>query len=145
MSKTKKKTSRRTRPALIAEASAVFNATDNPLSLLLTDGEDDTPDQRSDNGASLTGAPDQNGQSADHLDRDDLRRSELDPNNLNGYPIEDHEDHSRSLRSTLPRLRDNDRQASSLVENHDSPSCSEGEHFPINKYDLEEEAVNVTA
>ena len=72
MSKTKKKTSQRTRPALIAEASVAFNAADNPLSSPLTDGEDDTPDQKSNNGASLTGVPDQNGQSADHLDQGDL-------------------------------------------------------------------------
>ena len=142
MSKTKKKTSQRTRTALIAEASAAFNTVDNPLSLLLTDDENDAPDQRSDNGASLTGAPDQNGQSADHPDRDDLR---LDTNNLNGYSIEDHEDHSRSIRQTLPQLRDSERQAPSLVENNNSPSCSEGEQFLIKKYDSEDEAVDVTA
>jgi hypothetical protein len=90
----------------------------------------------------LTGVPDQNGQSANHPDWDDLQ---LDTNNLNGYSIEDHEDHSQSIRPTLPQLQDSERQAPSLVENNDSPSCSEGEHFLIKKYDSEDEAMDVTA
>ena len=73
MSKTKRKTSRWTKTALIAEESAAHNAVDNPLSSPLTDGENPTSDCGSDHKASLMEALDQNGQVEDRPDMDDLR------------------------------------------------------------------------
>jgi hypothetical protein len=145
MSKTKKKVSRRTRTALLAETSAAHNAADNPLSSPLSEGEDDLADRRSQE-ATVGAEFDQIGQTADRQDRDDQPRSNKVPGDHDGHQcgqIEDREASSRSrevttrLRDNTPPLFVNSDQRSELAPSHYSEEENEN---PIVKYGSDSDA-----